>query len=384
MKQQDLLALMACLYDTVLEPDDWRSLASVVARSFDCESAVIQIQDRPRGIVDRLSTTSNYTPEINQAYCKHYYKYDLWVAAMLRKPRLAAVIGPEIVPDDVFFRSTHYHEFCKQLGITCVVGSVFPLAGDAVGIVGIHRTDEMPKFDLSDKRMMDLFLPHLRRALQVRTRLTAARLARRVTAETLGSLDVGVAVVNARCRIIFLNAAAEALLRDGCGATITLGELRLRDPRLRVRLEALVAAAAATGAGKGLGSGGVLALPRPWGQSLSVLVCPLRVGQDGLGPAEPMALIFVTDPHRTTLTAPQVLRQFYGLTGAEARLLAALLAGERLQDYAERNAVTVNTVRNQLAHVFNKTGTSRQAELVQSCLSNPVLRIAAGRVDAVP
>ncbi len=379
MKEEALLALIDHLYDTALEPTCWASFAPVLARSFGAESAVVQIQDRPRGVIQRLSTTVNYTPDVNRIYRTHFYKHDLWVAAMLRRPRLAAALGQELVPDDVFFRSVHYNEFCKTLGIACVIGSVFPLSGDTIGIIGIHRSNGVPTFDSRDKRMMDLFLPHLRRALQMYMKLADARLARQVTAETLSTLETGVAVLDARCRIIFLNTAAEKLLQDVAGVAITAGAIWLRDPGLRGRLERMIALAA--GAARGMDDGGVLTLPRRDGQPLSLLVCPLSIRQDGLGPAEPLALVFVSDSDRGrgTQTPEYALRQLHGLTSAEARLLTALLAGERLQGYAERNAVTVNTVRNQLAHIFSKTGTSRQAELVRSCLSNPVLRMAANR-----
>jgi DNA-binding CsgD family transcriptional regulator len=51
-------------------------------------------------------------------------------------------------------------------------------------------------------------------------------------------------------------------------------------------------------------------------------------------------------------------------TAAEARLANALLDGQSLTDFSERVGVSINTARKQLAAIFAKTGTNRQAALV--------------------
>ena len=64
----------------------------------------------------------------------------------------------------------------------------------------------------------------------------------------------------------------------------------------------------------------------------------------------------------------------FGLTPAEARLTAALVDGERLEEYADRLEISVNTVRTQSKQVFAKTGCGGQVELIRAILCNPALR----------
>jgi len=71
----------------------------------------------------------------------------------------------------------------------------------------------------------------------------------------------------------------------------------------------------------------------------------------------------------------QALIEFYGLTPAEARLMAALVDGERLEDYADRQGISVNTARTQSKQIFAKTGHGRQADLIREVLANPALRV---------
>ena len=83
----------------------------------------------------------------------------------------------------------------------------------------------------------------------------------------------------------------------------------------------------------------------------------------GTSPSDVMVL--VVDPELTPAPPVEALRALYGLTQAEARLTCGLLKGERLEDYAERSGISMNTARTHLKSVFAKTDTNRQAELVR-------------------
>lgn len=62
------------------------------------------------------------------------------------------------------------------------------------------------------------------------------------------------------------------------------------------------------------------------------------------------------------------LALLYGLTPAEARLTRELLSGYTLKEVAKKLGVAITTVRSHLKIVFQKTGTSRQSELIISIL----------------
>ena len=55
----------------------------------------------------------------------------------------------------------------------------------------------------------------------------------------------------------------------------------------------------------------------------------------------------------------------FGLTPSQAALTALLAGGESLDGAADRLAISRNTARWTLKHVFLRTGTSRQSELVR-------------------
>jgi DNA-binding CsgD family transcriptional regulator len=185
--------------------------------------------------------------------------------------------------------------------------------------------------------------------------------------------------VDAQATVLFANPTAERLLRAGLGLTCRQGCLGATDPTKEDELRRLIRQAGLAALGRSSEAGGVLALPRPEGRPLSLLVCPLRPHALTLGTSVPAALLIFGDPDASSSTSTQALIEIYGLTPAEARLMAALVDGERLEDYADRQRISINTVRTQSKQVFAKTGQARQADLIREVLANPALRVVRNR-----
>jgi DNA-binding CsgD family transcriptional regulator len=91
----------------------------------------------------------------------------------------------------------------------------------------------------------------------------------------------------------------------------------------------------------------------------------LPLDEGALYRAASPVLVSVTDLEIEVSAPDGELRDLFGLTGAEVRLAAAVFEGLTLAEAAERFGLSVNTVRFQLARIFDKTGVSRQAELVK-------------------
>jgi DNA-binding CsgD family transcriptional regulator len=84
----------------------------------------------------------------------------------------------------------------------------------------------------------------------------------------------------------------------------------------------------------------------------------------GGGDAQAYTVLIIVDLSTIPQPKSEVLQKLFGLTAAEARLAIQITRGETPADIALGNGVSIATVRSQLAAVFAKTQTSRQAELV--------------------
>lgn len=77
----------------------------------------------------------------------------------------------------------------------------------------------------------------------------------------------------------------------------------------------------------------------------------------------------------------RLVQDSFGLTPAEARLAVLIRDGLSLNEAAKRTGLSVNTLRNQLRAVFDKTGLNRQSDLarVLTQLSNMGRSLAVTR-----
>ena len=81
-------------------------------------------------------------------------------------------------------------------------------------------------------------------------------------------------------------------------------------------------------------------------------------------PLGPGTVLILVDLEVTPRLAPETLQKIFGLTPAEAKLAIEIASGCSLDTIAAGHHVTVATARKQLASVFVKTYTHRQADLV--------------------
>ena len=110
-------------------------------------------------------------------------------------------------------------------------------------------------------------------------------------------------------------------------------------------------------------SGGYLAVPASRDcLPLSLSITPLRADRHPLFD-QPAVFVTVTDPARDLALSPQKLREVFGLTATEVKVAMALFGGQPTGDVADQLGISVNTVRNHLAHILEKTHSSGQAEL---------------------
>ncbi|KQY89778.1 hypothetical protein [Brevundimonas sp. Root1423] len=189
--------------------------------------------------------------------------------------------------------------------------------------------------------------------------------------QALGHARIAVLVTDRHGRLKFANHLGQALL--GGDLKIIGDRLAAIDDRATPALRRAIEAAAT----------------RPAGDAQEVLV-------DTLGDAcEALRLVVVSldwpgDEGLAMLMAvdgaPRFdcarLRTAFGLTPAEAKLLRALIDGDRISDHAARYGIKQTTAKSHLRQLFLKFGESRQADLVRRALNDPALRLALEPIAA--
>lgn len=91
---------------------------------------------------------------------------------------------------------------------------------------------------------------------------------------------------------------------------------------------------------------------------------PVILHEEGIVTLDRSIILALLDRQPRSGPNPQTLQKMFGLTGAETHLALRLAKGDAPLEIAEHCRLSRTTIRTQLASLFAKTETRRQAELV--------------------
>ncbi|MFI6867333.1 helix-turn-helix transcriptional regulator [Nocardia sp. NPDC050406] len=217
---------------------------------------------------------------------------------------------------------------------------------------------ELPE-DSESHTLLRALLPHFEQALRTRARLAELTRDRTLALATVEKARYGVMIVTTELRLTFANARATAITLAADGLAVdSFGRLRTTSPTQQPRLRWLIGAAAGPAE-----VGGSIAIARSGKRPLTVHIAPLD------GSAHCRAVLLTVDPDDDQGPSPAALQELYGLTETESLVARGVLRGDGLPAVAAQLRVSVSTARTHLQHIFVKTGTHRQAELVRVLLT---------------
>ncbi|CAN7478037.1 LuxR C-terminal-related transcriptional regulator [Pseudoduganella sp. LjRoot289] len=356
--------LIGRLYDAALHEDRWPGLCDDIAAAFGASSAAVMVQ--PAASEARfLDRSANLDDVALTAYEEQDWQCGLG-AQKARQLELSQVFASADIPGDTALDPTgFYAATSEQAGACYVVGAVFAVSPTELGVLGIHRAGALGNYAEEDKACVRAFLPHLERALQLRSRLAHQGLAEHCSVTALDALATAVFLLDADLTVLYANASAAALF--GAEAPLCLrGAQLVQTASHGARTLARMVRGAMRGRAPGVPAEAPppqsLSLPRHGRLPLTLTVAPFALPDGTLG-HKPCAIVMARDPGAVTASA-EVLRQLFDLTPAEASVSRALAAGDSLEEIAAASGVSVNTVKTHLHRVYGKTGTGRQGELV--------------------
>ena len=372
MSLHDENELLGALYDASLGQLPWDEVGRRIVKYMGGVTLMMSLY-HPRRQTVELITTRGLTADHLRQYSEYYAFHDLWaINGMKPRHMNRASAGWQIVPDRELERSQIYNDYLlPQINIHHVAGSLMTMDDGHWIAFGVHRAPDMPDYELDDIERLARVLPHLRRSLEIRRRLRKADEIDQSIAATLDRLTVGVVLLGATGKLLHVNAAADAILRRGDGLLRSPDGVRASRKEDDRRLQELIAGVRRLRPSSGFSSdapvpaGGHMRVHRPSGaQAYAIMVTPVaaRLGEAEQDPRT--TLIFITDQGSPIASTLATLKELFGFTPAEGRLVLALIANTSLPDFAREAGVTYNTVRTVLARAMARTETHSQVELI--------------------
>jgi DNA-binding CsgD family transcriptional regulator len=360
--------LQSSLYESVGKVDGWATFLDALARSYGGGKCTLMAQD-----AGALSTvdlaTGQWEPDEVSRYNRYYCLNNPWLLARSGGSRQIGVVGvtERLVSRSDLFKPEHYNDFLRPAQVDGGVGVTIQKDSSRYVFVTVLFPQATAERDSDTAGRLQRLVPHILRVTQLNRQLAGLE-TRALAAEAfLDGLVTAMIVVNARGRVVYMNTAAEQIIIAGDGLTaprfLLFDAVRPGEGKL---LRQLVASALQVPRNPAASPGGVMRISRRSGCApYEILVAPISAATLRLDFDGPLAAVFVRDPEARVVTRIDRLQSLYALTGAEARLMQALLAGDTLDTIAERFGVSRETLRSQLKAVFLKTGTSSQIELIR-------------------
>ena len=369
--EDSLTRLTSTIYEAATRTEAWPEVNAAMQRLIQATACGVGLFNfRSRNGLICLS--SGFRDEFLDSYRDRYAEMDLW----LRREHVHRVpctihVGRDLAADPDILRSQFYREWLEPQNIFHRLSIVLVREGMNLCYFVAMRPPTDKPFGNDEVVACRMLAPHLRRAVQVRSRISAVERERDAAVEVLNRLPTGVVLCDETGAPVVVNESGRQILAAGDALTLRRGKLSACRQLEAEALQNLIAGAARTALGEGMDPGGTLSVPRPSGLPLSVLVSPLRAPPEVGGRARIAAAIFISDPDSMMDTNEERLMRLYGLTPAESRLAAKIAQGRSLEQAAAMLNITTETARSYIKRILSKTGVKRQAELVRLLLIGP-------------
>lgn len=349
--------VVSAAHACAINPENWSVVMAETSRLLGATACGLVVGDGKRRSVLKATIPA----EAIASYDAYYRRIDFILDACEEGP--AGLIRGGQALAALRSRSEFYNDWQRPFGLTDGLFVRLPGEVQASFVVTAPARDE--QFDTAERVMfVEALLPHLQQALRTRDHFAALGSSSDDITAVIDAMRHGIVVVADGCEAVHLNAAARRFLTDGDGLTLRAG--RLESTRVSHNEQLQAGLARACGVGHDVPGGDSLAVSRPSGKRPYVLhILPLDT-IDGLRGAR--ALVLILDPEESPEPPKALVRRLFGLTNAEAEVALRMLRGDGIKPISEDLELSVATVKTHLHHIFEKTDTHRQAELMRLLL----------------
>jgi DNA-binding CsgD family transcriptional regulator/GAF domain-containing protein len=367
--EDGVLELVGAIYEAALDASLWPDVLARIGDAIGGPHMLFGIYDPSTGLSnllspridpDRVAELSDWAP-----------RNPLLPLGIGQPPGKVFTIGDFITRDE-FTASAFCNDWWFPAGFdTEPLTTNLLTQHNATGILTSHHRRNRPPFDSGQKRLFAAFAEHLVRAVALQRRVHHLTLAGQDATAGFENLQQGFLLVDAQARPLFVNRQARALLDTSHDLSLDAGALFAPNADDGRHLRSLIASCSRGVVGK---IGGEMIVQRPAGLSpLQILVTPIaRDNRIAALPCavnwQPSAVVLVSNPEAKRQSRIKDLRDRFGLTPAEATFALEILKGDGRKATAERLGISVGTARSHLSKIFDKTGVTRQTELIRLLL----------------
>ena len=361
---QALSDTIGAIYDCALDPQLWPDTCRTIADLCESTAGGICVHDLRHVQIDQLFVFG-YQPEFLERLGAQYAQSPMATADIVASigdvSALALCMERNELLESRFFR-----EVLQPFGLLDLIWFPALRTGGRMASMHASRTGSAQQYEQREIGIFKLLSPHVCRALAISDALDIRTVRSEMLERTLDGLAAGVFLTARDGRVVYMNAAAERQIKTGNSIRVVNNRISPTDPGARAALSQAIDDASRDN-GDEAASGHSLAIPDVSGAGYVATVLPVDRGQRRgiVAPFAASVAVFTKDPAHTTLMPGEAFARLYKLTGGELRVLLALAQGLGGKEAADMLGVSEPTVRTHLQHIFAKTDTTRQTDLLR-------------------
>ncbi|ACB95615.1 helix-turn-helix transcriptional regulator [Beijerinckia indica] len=367
-------SLIRAIYDCVIDPSGWEEVLQCIVTQTHAVSAAMEADSGIPGVKPKIVATCDVDPFYTKAYRDYFYKLDPFVPFLQAEAPEQVCIGNFLTETALYRSSAFFNEFAKPQEWEALIGISLNGSGSA-DVLALMRNRKTDFTQAGIERFLSILAPHLRRAYDLSTLLVRTRQTTNLLGQAIAAAGFGTILLNEKCRIIYANQVAEDMLRQQKGLAFIRGQLVAEASPLTAQLEALVRACVDPRAST-FPLGRILKLPRRGSdQPILAHVLPLQDKTATMltDKAQPVAALFLIDPHQDLSVRLQSFAETHALTSAEIAILGEIIQSESLTIIAAKLSMSASTLRTHLGRLMVKTGAGNRLALLRSFFEMPSL-----------
>ncbi len=362
---EKLSALIGDIYDAALEPSLWLKVLQEAARFVGGPAASVfskAVANKSGQVFHQYGLDPGYV----RLYFEKYIKLDPSTNSQIFAGVGDIISTKDFISYEEFLETRFYVEWGRPQSLVDSASAVLEKSATDVAMFTVfrHRRDGLVNDET--RRRMQLLTPHVRRAVLIGGLLDHKKSEAAQLADTFDGLSAGMFLVDGSGRIVHANAAGHVMIKRARVLGAQGGRLIFNDPETDQTLADTFATAGNGDAAIGIKGVAVPIIARDDEHHVAH-VLPLTSGvrrRAGTSYAA-VAALFV---HKTALNTPspaEAIAKAYKLTPTELRVLLAIVEVGGVPEVADAIGIAETTVKTHLGRVYNKTGATRQADLVK-------------------
>jgi DNA-binding CsgD family transcriptional regulator len=346
--------LVDAIYGTVFGEATWHDFLNKLSRILPDGRSTLFYHDSTRS-KGTFNLSSGFDADAVGKYGEYYSSINPWMPAAAVRKVGVGVVAEQMFSRDRLVKTEFYNDFWSKNGGESAVGVTIVREKGRSFLLSTLTSCPDPEANRHAADTLTNLAPHLRRAFRHFKSESGRKAIEEIGGSLFDAVDIGMVVVDNRGFIKSASSVGQKMINTGqCLRVNVAGKIKVCEERADYLLSQMLDRS----------------YQGPRVASCMVDAFKLTFVQVAKDPQSlyfqgPTITILMEQGNMMPMANREYFSKAYGLTAAETRALAGIMAGKSVDEIAHAAALSRETIRSQMKSLYAKTGTKGQLELLR-------------------